>query len=125
MPAIINNTPRKLAPLAMVLKPYVDDRQLLVEKAKEKLGAKAKSMHFFYGDKNLMERYTDEGYVETGFAHKGDPLLMRPDKMHKEHLASVATDSRAAAQVALQASDDKYKTRTADGAVVGPEAVDE
>jgi hypothetical protein len=123
MPAIINDKPKKNAPAAMISRPYVDDRTLLVEKTKEKLGAKAKGMHFFYGDKAVAEtgRYADDGYIPCGVNHRGDPLFMRPDTMHDEHLAQAAGDSQAAAQAAKTASKSEYKTRTADGELVGPQ----
>lgn len=123
MPAIISDKPRKDAPAAMVSVPYVDERTALVEKTKRALGSKANGMHFFYGDKNIAEtgRYEDEGYVACGVNHRGDPLFMRPEKMHKEHLAQAAGDSQAAAVAAKTASNSKYKTRTNDGEVVGPQ----
>jgi hypothetical protein len=123
MPAIISDKPRKEAPAAMVSLPYVDERTLLVEKTKAKLGPKAKGMHFFYGDKNIAEtgRYADEGYVPCDVNHRGDPLFMRPEQAHKAHLAQAAGDSQAAAVAAKTASDSRYKTRTGDGEVVGPQ----
>jgi hypothetical protein len=123
MPAIISDKPRKEAPAAMVSMPYVDERTALVEKTKQKLGAKANGMHFFYGDKNIAEtgRYTDEGYVPCGVNHRGDPLFMRPQKAHAEHLAQAAGESQAAAVAAKTGSKSEYKTRTSDGDVVGPQ----
>jgi hypothetical protein len=123
MPAIISDKPRKEAPAAMISVPYVDDRTRLVEKTKKALGAKANGMHFFYGDKNVADtgRYADEGYVSCGVNHRGDPLFMRPDKAHKDHLAEAAGASKAAAVAAKTASNSEYKTRTSDGDVVGPQ----
>jgi len=123
MPAIISDKPRKEAPAAMISQPYVDDRARLVEKTKKALGVKAVGMHFFYGDKNIAEtgRYADEGYVPCGVNHRGDPLFMRPDKAHKDHLAEAAGASRSAAVAAKTGSNSEYKTRTADGDVIGPQ----
>ncbi len=102
MPAIINKEPRKAAPQAMISQPYVDDRVKLVEKTKKALGKKAEGMHFFYGDKVIAEtgRYTDEGYVSCGVAHRGDPLFMRPASVHKSHLEDAANISQAKAAAA-------------------------
>jgi hypothetical protein len=124
MPAIKNEQPRKIAPTVEVkTAKYVDDRTLLVEKAKSKLGEKAKGMHFFFGDKNIAEtgRYADDGYVPTGFNHRGDPLFMRPESDHQRHLESAAEESVALKKAAKNAEDSKYKTRTADGRTVGPQ----
>lgn len=122
MPPIITDKPRKESPAAMVSKPYVDERVALVEKMKKKLGAKAKGMHFFYGDKNIAEtgRYADDGYVATGENHRGDPLFMRPDKLHENHLAEAAGTSQAAAALAKTGQGDEYQTRTGDGETVRP-----
>jgi hypothetical protein len=123
MPAIISDKPRKEAPAAMISQPYVDERTRLVEKTKKAMGAKANGMHFFYGDKAIAEtgRYTDEGYVACGVNHRGDPLFMRSEKAHKDHLAEAAGASHAAAVAAKTASNSEYKTKTADGQVVGPQ----
>jgi hypothetical protein len=123
MPAIISDKPRKEAPAAMISVPYVDERTRLVEKTKKALGAKANGMHFFYGDKNIAEtgRYADEGYVPCNVNHRGDPLFMRPDKTHKDHLAEASGASKAAAVAAKTANNSEYRTRTADGEIVGPQ----
>lgn len=128
MPAIISEKPRKVVPTITVKEAHVDERTALVERTKQKLGDKARGMHFFYGDKNIAAtgRYEDEGYVavEVDGAqphHRGDPLFMRPDGMHKAHLEEAASESIAIKQATKRAENDKYKTRTADGSVIGPE----
>lgn len=122
MPQIVSREIRKVSPMAMVSKPYVDDRVLLVEKVKKELGAKARGMHFFFGDKILAEagRYADQGYVPTNYNHQGDPLLMRPEKEHERHLEQAASDSYTNYEAAASASDDKYRTRLSDGSSIGP-----
>lgn len=122
MPPIIAREPRKsVPPSAMVFKPYVDEREAVVEKAKKELGAKAKGMHFFYGDRNIAatDRYKDDGYIATGFNHKGDPLFMRPDKLHAEHIAAAASDSAFAYNQVKTGQASEYGVRTADGETVG------
>lgn len=127
MPTIINDNPRKIVPTVNIKEVYVDERQALVEKTKKQLGDKAKGMHFFYGDKNIAAtgRYTDDGYVPIeGVNHRGDPLFMRPLSMHKAHLEQAAADSIAIKQATKRAENDKYKTVTADGTVIGPQVED-
>ena len=123
MPPIITDKPRKNAPQAMVSKPYVDERTLLVEKTKKKLGVKAKDMHFFFGDANVAKtgRYADDGYIPCDVDHRGDPLFMRPVKMHMAHLAEAADVSQSAAIAAKTGADGKYQTRMADGETLQPQ----
>lgn len=128
MPAITSEKTRKIIQPVEVTEVYVDERVGLVERTKKKLGEKAKGMHFFYGDKNIAAtgRYEDEGYtLVEGVHHRGDPLFMRPDGMHKAHLVEAASQSTAIKQASKSANNDKYKTRTADGSLVGPEAQEE
>jgi hypothetical protein len=122
MPPIITNQPRKDAPAAMISKPYVDERTLLVERTKKQLGVKAKGMHFFFGDANIAKtgRYADEGYVPCGTDHRGDPLFMRPIDKHKAHLEEAADVSKSAYVAAKNGEGSEYETRTADGNVLRP-----
>lgn len=134
MPAIKNDSPRRPAPSAVVVRPYRDPRRVLVENAKAKLGDKAKGMTFFFGDKEKAKdgTYAEQGYIPVKLPgkseqekHGGDPLFMRPEAELQQHLAEAASISTAQAVEAKTAAADKYKTQTADGSIVGPEAEDE
>jgi hypothetical protein len=127
MPAITIDKPRKDAPPVVIRPMYQDERVILVEKTKKKLGDKAKGMHFFFGDANIAKtgRYEDEGYMACGADHKGDPLFMRPSKMHSEHLAVAAGNSIEAKNAAKNAESGEYETRTAGGMSVRPKVEDE
>lgn len=122
MPAITNDSPRKVAPQAMIRSVYVDEREVLVKQVKTKLGEKAKGMHFFFGDPIIAAKgqYEREGYKPCGVDHKGDPLFMRPESAHIQHLSNAAGASADAKNVEAIASDNKYKTRTNDGRIVSP-----
>lgn len=123
MPAITNDKPRKVAPQALVRSVYVDEREVLVEQVRNKLGEKGKSMHFFYGDATIAAKgqYEREGYKACGVDHKGDPLFMRSENAHIQHLSNAAGASADAKDVSAIANDAKYKTRTNDGRNVSPE----
>jgi len=130
MPAIKNDSPRKVAPVATVMKPYSDPRRVMVEHAKEKLGDKAEGMTFFFGDRQKAENgdYAEQGYIKVILPgrkdqekHNGDPLFMRPEKHLMEHLSDAAATSTQMAQAAKNAESEKYQTRTGDGTVIGPE----
>jgi predicted AlkP superfamily pyrophosphatase or phosphodiesterase len=119
MPAIINPEPRKIAPAVEVVTVRRDEREVIVEKMKKKLGDKSKGMHFFFGDANIAKtgRYDDEGYVACGVDHKGDPLFMRPMRLHTDHITKAAGDSVANKDAARTGESDEYQTRTAGGFV--------
>lgn len=129
MPAIKNDSPRKPAPSAHVSRPYSDPRVTLVENAKAKLGAKAKGMTFFFGDRMKAEAgdYAELGYIPVRLPdkkdqekHGGDPLFMRPEQFLQEHLEDAASTSSAMAEAAKEGELDKYKTVTGDGTTIGP-----
>jgi len=122
MPAITSDKPRKEAPQAMIRSVYVDEREVLVDQVRKKLGDKGTAMHFFYGDPIIAAKgqYEREGYKACGVDHKGDPLFMRPERINIQHLSNAAGASADAKDVEAIASDAKYKTRTSDGRLVSP-----
>lgn len=77
---------RKTAPAASVIDDYyLDERQVIVNKAKAALGSESEGMDFLYGTSNpqIARTLELEGWVpvvtdEGDWRHRDDPLLMRP-----------------------------------------------